>query len=49
LREAPFISPPRAEPREFKLPDFESRRKRIFGNLVLPGNIIAEERESYEW
>ena len=41
--------PPRAEPREFKLPDFESRRKRIFGNRVMPGNIIAEERESYEW
>jgi len=41
--------PPRAEPRQFKLPDFESRRKRIFGNRVMPGNIIAEERESYEW
>jgi len=41
--------PPRAKPREFQLPDFESRRKRIFGNRVLPGNIIAEERESYEW
>jgi antitoxin (DNA-binding transcriptional repressor) of toxin-antitoxin stability system len=41
--------PPRAKPREFRLPDFESRRKRIFGNRVLPGNIIAEERASYEW
>lgn len=41
--------PPRAAPKAFKLPDFESRRKRIFGNRVMPGNIIAEERESYEW
>jgi antitoxin (DNA-binding transcriptional repressor) of toxin-antitoxin stability system len=44
-----LLSPPPAKPREFKLPDFESRRKRIFGNRVMPGNIIAEERESYEW
>ena len=41
--------PPRSNLKKFKLPDFESRRKRIFGNRVMPGNIIAEERESYEW
>lgn len=41
--------PPPAKPKKFKLPDFEARRKRIFGDRVLPGNIIAEERESYRW
>ena len=48
-----LLSPPAAQkPKPFKLPDFEARRKRIFGDCdgrVLPGNIIAEERESYEW
>ena len=44
-----LLSPPRAKPKKFKLPDFEARRKRIFGDRVLPGNIIAEERESYRW
>ena len=41
--------PPPAKPRKFNLPDFEARRKRIFGDRILPGNIVAEERESYEW
>jgi antitoxin (DNA-binding transcriptional repressor) of toxin-antitoxin stability system len=41
--------PPSRQRKKFKLPDFEARRKRIFGDRVLPGNIIAEERESYEW
>jgi antitoxin (DNA-binding transcriptional repressor) of toxin-antitoxin stability system len=41
--------PPGRKPKKFKLPDFEARRKRIFGDRVLPGNIIAEERDSYEW
>jgi prevent-host-death family protein len=41
--------PPRSNLKKVKLPDFESRRKRIFGDRVMPGNIIAEERESYEW
>ena len=41
--------PPAARPKKFKLPDFQARRKRIFGHRVLPGNIVAEERESYEW
>ena len=41
--------PPRPKPKKFKLPDFAARQKRIFGDRVLPGNIIAEERESYEW
>jgi len=35
--------------KKFKLPDFKARRKRIFGDRVLSGNIVAEERESYEW
>ena len=25
------------------------RRRRIFGDRVMPGNIVAEERESYQW
>jgi antitoxin (DNA-binding transcriptional repressor) of toxin-antitoxin stability system len=41
--------PPGRKPRSFKMPDFAARRKRIFGDRVLPGNIIAQERESYEW
>jgi antitoxin (DNA-binding transcriptional repressor) of toxin-antitoxin stability system len=46
-----LLSPPPkpAPPKKFKLPDFEARRKRIFGDRVMPGNIIAEERESCEW
>ena len=41
--------PPPAKPKRLKLPDFQARRKRIFGDRVLPGNAVAEERESYEW
>jgi antitoxin (DNA-binding transcriptional repressor) of toxin-antitoxin stability system len=41
--------PPAATRKKIKLPDFEARRKRIFGDRVLPGNAVAEERESYEW
>jgi antitoxin (DNA-binding transcriptional repressor) of toxin-antitoxin stability system len=41
--------PPRRKSGKIKLPDFEARRKRIFGDRVLPGSIVAEERESYEW
>ena len=46
-----LLSPPPspARPKKFKLPDFAARQKRIFGDRVLPGNIIAEERESYQW
>lgn len=45
-----LLSPPpkKAASKKFKLPDFEARRKRIFGDRVMPGNIVAEERESYE-
>jgi hypothetical protein len=49
------LSPPpggnrrQGKPKKFKLPDFEARQKRIFGDRVMPGNIVAEERESYEW
>jgi len=41
--------PPPSKPKKFKLPDFAARQKRILGDRVLPGNIVAEERESYEW
>jgi prevent-host-death family protein len=41
--------PPHPKPKRFTLPDFEARRRRIFGDRVLPGNTVAEERESYEW
>ena len=41
--------PPRSKSKKIKLPDFAARQKRIFGDKVLPGNIVAEERESYEW
>ena len=46
-----LLSPPPSSPKQkkLKLPDFEARRKRIFGDQVLPGNAVAEERESYEW
>lgn len=43
--------PPRPKRRKVKLPDFEARRRRIFGESKgpLPRSIVAEERESYEW
>jgi prevent-host-death family protein len=41
--------PPRSNPKKVKLPDFAARQNRIFGDRVLPGNIVAEERESYQW
>jgi len=41
--------PPRHKSKKLKLPDFATRQKRIFGDQVLPGNAVAEERESYEW
>jgi len=41
--------PPIRETKKVKLPDFAARQKRIFGDRILPGNIVAEERESYEW
>ncbi len=44
-----LLSPPRSKPKKTKLPDFAARQKRIFGDKILPGNIVAEERESYKW
>lgn len=42
------LSPPpvskRAKPR--KRPDFAARLKRIYGDLVLTGDVVVEERES---
>ena len=45
------LSPPAesAKKKKIKMPDFAARQKRIFGDKVLPGNTVAEERESYEW
>ena len=41
--------PPPVETKQVELPDFAARQKRIFGDRVLPGNIVAEERESSAW
>ena len=41
--------PPRPKPKKLKLPDFAARQKKIFGDRVLPGNAVADERESYQW
>jgi antitoxin (DNA-binding transcriptional repressor) of toxin-antitoxin stability system len=41
--------PPRYSSKKVKLPDFAARQSRIFGDRVLPGNTVAEERESYQW
>jgi prevent-host-death family protein len=39
--------PPAAKPAgPRKRPDFAARLKRIYGDQVLPGNIIVEERDS---
>jgi antitoxin (DNA-binding transcriptional repressor) of toxin-antitoxin stability system len=46
-----LLSPPVAAARRKKivLPDFAARQQRIFGDQPpLPGNIVLEERESYE-
>lgn len=43
-----LLSPPPlppAKPKPFKLPYFAARRNVIFGNRVLPGNLVTEERE----
>ncbi len=46
-----LLSPPKISSKEgkIKLPDFEARQKRIFGDKILPGNAVADERESYQW
>ena len=39
--------PPVTKPAQTrKRPDFASRLKRIYGDLVLPGDVVVEERES---
>ncbi len=39
--------PPRPMPVKVKKrPDFTARLKRIYGDLVLPGDVVVEERES---
>ena len=43
------LSPPATKAKKFKIPDFAARQKEIFGDRVIPGDIVAEERESYAW
>jgi antitoxin (DNA-binding transcriptional repressor) of toxin-antitoxin stability system len=38
--------PPRPKAKKIKLPDFAARQQRIFGDDILPGNTVAEERAS---
>lgn len=38
--------PPPKPPRSRKRPDFAARLKRIYGDKVLRGDVIVEERES---
>ena len=43
-----LLTPPpaRVPPSPRKRPDFAARLKRIYGDQVLPGDVIVEERES---
>jgi antitoxin (DNA-binding transcriptional repressor) of toxin-antitoxin stability system len=41
---APLPTPKAARPR--RRPDFAARLERIYGDLVLPGDVVVEERES---
>ena len=42
--------PPVSKPKKIVLPDFAARQRRIFGDRPpSPGNMVLEERESYEW
>ena len=38
--------PPPKAVKARKRPDFAARLKRIYGDLVLPGDVVVEERES---
>jgi antitoxin (DNA-binding transcriptional repressor) of toxin-antitoxin stability system len=39
--------PPHPKPvKPKKRPDFAARLKRIYGDMVLPGDVVVEERES---
>ena len=39
--------PPRPKPaKPKKRPDFAARLKRIYGDLVLPGDVVVEDREA---
>jgi antitoxin (DNA-binding transcriptional repressor) of toxin-antitoxin stability system len=38
--------PPPNPPRTRKRPDFLGRLKRIYGETVLPGDVVVEERDS---
>jgi antitoxin (DNA-binding transcriptional repressor) of toxin-antitoxin stability system len=42
------IVPEKTEEKKIQYPDFAARRKKIFGNRILPGaNIVIEERGRY--
>jgi len=43
-----LLSPPTAPKavRPRRRPDFAARLKRIFGDLILPGDVVVEERET---
>ena len=44
---SPPPAPRAARPR--KRLDFAARLKRIYGDLILPGDVVVEERESGNW
>jgi antitoxin (DNA-binding transcriptional repressor) of toxin-antitoxin stability system len=35
--------------KKFRLPDFKARRRKIFEGHTLPGSIVTDEREGYQW
>ena len=39
--------PPPKAPKARALPDFTARLKRIFGDLIVPGDVIVEERQTH--
>ena len=46
---ARLCPPPRpTKPRKVKMPDFAARLKATYGDRVLSGNSVIQERESYD-
>ena len=45
---ARLCPPPRPARRKVKMPDFAARLKATYGDRVLPGNSVLQERESYD-
>lgn len=46
---ARLTPPPRNSRKVARRPNFAARLKRIFGDKILPGNIVVEERERSNW